>query len=195
MPINRYSQRGINMVEVMVTIVITSIGLLGLSSLQLQANRSTHDSGNRSQAVWMLEDMANRVRANTVALASYDTGNDPVSCNNAPAKICTAHHDGNNRIAAAADCTNDEMALSDLWEVACGFGAAVNNSSVTRSSPTDFIANPELIVGVNNANNQVTITLSWDVRTSGTDQQGATVYANTGNITDRRATLTSVIQP
>ena len=180
----RRLQQGINLVEVMVTVAITSIGLLGLNSLQLQANRSTQDSGNRSQAIWMLEDMTNRIRANNIALASYDTGGAAVSCANPPALICSAYNDGNARIPAAA-CTNDQLAASDLWEVACGFGSNVAGSSVTRSSATDFIANPALIVTVN-ADNNVNLNLSWDVRTGGQDADGNTIYAAIGDSTESK---------
>ena len=179
----------------MVTVTITTIGLLGLSSLQLKANRSTLDSGNRSQAVWMIEDMANRIRANNISTADYDTGGNPVSCAAAPAKICTAYNDGSTRRTAATDCSGSEQAVSDLWEVACGFGSSVASSMVTRSSATDFIANPELTVSVD-TNNRAVLTLSWDVRTSGTNNAGNAVYfSDSNNITSHRATISSVIQP
>lgn len=196
MPMNRPGhQRGVNLVEVLVTIAITSIGLLGLNALQLQANRSTQDSGNRSQAVWMLEDMANRIRANNIALPAYDTGGNPVSCANAPSSVCASYHTGNARVNANAACNNNDLAQWDLWEVACGVGANVNSSAVTRSHSVDFIANPELTVDVNAAN-QVTLTLSWDVRSGGVDSDNNTVYASgSANIDARRAILTSVIQP
>lgn len=188
-------QRGVNLIEVLVTIVITSIGLLGLNALQLQANRSTQDSGNRSQAVWMLEDMANRIRANNINTQSYHTGVNPVSCNAAPARVCASYHNGSNRVNANDDCDNADLAQWDLWEVACGVGANVNNSDVTRSNAVDFIANPELTVAVN-ANSQVTLTLSWDVRSGGVDDNNETVYAtDSANIETRRAIMTSVIQP
>ena len=189
------NQRGINMVELMVTVAITAIGLLGLNSLQLQATRSTQDSGNRSQAIWMLEDMANRIRSNNVSVADYNTGANPVGCNAAPARICTAWNDGSRRIAAADKCSSAEQAASDLWEVSCGFGGNVAGSIATFGSAADFIAGPALTV-VPDANNRTTLTLSWDVRTSGTDANGNAIYAsNNDNIANRRATITTVIQP
>ena len=66
--------QGFSMVEVLVTLAITIIGLVGLASLQLQASRSASDTGNRSQAVWIIEDLTNRIRANTGGLENYDTG-------------------------------------------------------------------------------------------------------------------------
>jgi type IV pilus assembly protein PilV len=173
------TQRGINLVEVMVTVAITSIGLLGLNSLQLQANRSTQDSGNRSQATWMLEDITNRIRANNIALVSYDTGGAAVNCANPPANICSAYHDGSARVQADF-CDNAQLAASDLWEVACGFGSNVASSSSTRSSAADFVANPSLIVTIN-ADNSVNLNLSWDVRTGGQDANGNTIYAAVGD--------------
>jgi type IV pilus assembly protein PilV len=41
--------KGLSLIEVLVTITITSIGLMGLVSLQMQAVRATTDSGNHSQ--------------------------------------------------------------------------------------------------------------------------------------------------
>lgn len=188
-------QVGINLIEVMVTVAITSIGLLGLSSLQLQANRSTLDSGNRSLAVWMMEDLSNRIRANAISAPAYDTGGVAYACGNTPAKICTAYHSGSSRVAANLTCSNDEQAASDLWEVACGFSPSVSGSSTTRSSAADFIAGPELTVSFNALTNEITTTLSWDVRSSGTDANGNQVYVNDSSVTTRRATISSVFQP
>lgn len=188
-------QAGINLVEVLVTVVITSIGLLGLSSLQLQANRSTFDSGNRSQALWILEDLTNRIRANAVALDDYDTGNAAVQCNALPAKMCMSYHSGSNRVSSNSTCTNAELAHFDLWEVACGLNSNVAGSVTTRASAAHFIANPTLSVQVNN-DRSVSLTLEWDTRTVGTDAAGNTIYSNkSGNIQAMRSSLTSVMQP
>lgn len=192
-------QRGVNLIEVMVTIAITSIGLLGLGSLQLQANRTTADAGNRSQAVWMLEDLTNRMRANVVAVGDYDTSGVYQCPNSRPTPVCSPFHNGTTRVNANLNCTNAQLAAADLWEVACASTTAVPNSNLTRASAADFIANPELTVAVA-TNNAVTLTLSWDVRTSGTDADGNTVYMvdqgrGQSSITTRRATITTEFQP
>lgn len=165
--------------EVLVTIVITSIGLLGLNSLQLQANRAATDTGNRSQAVWLLSDLSNRMYANQMGLTGYNTNGAAVSCT-APTKICTAHHNGSARIAANTTCTPAEQAASDLWEVGCGFGLP-NGSSILFNSAVDFMSNPELSVSMD-ANNRATLTMSWDVRTSGVSADGKKVYTVSKNV-------------
>ena len=181
------------MVEVLVTIVITSVGLLGLNSLQLQASRSTLDSGNRSQAVWILEDLTNRMRANLVGIDEYDTGGD-MTCGTAPT-ICSSYHNGSAKVMAATSCNAQAQAKSDLHEVLCGFGAAVSGSEVTFSSAANFIANPILNVTVD-ANKNAKITLSWDVRTSGQDTSGKAVYAaDSTNLTTQRASISTEVHP
>ena len=44
-------QYGIGLIEVLVTVVITTIGLLGLSAMQMQSIRSVSDTGNRTHAI------------------------------------------------------------------------------------------------------------------------------------------------
>ncbi len=191
---NIKKQRGINMIEVLVTIVITSIGLLGLNSLQLQASRSTLDSGNRSQAVWILEDLTNRMRANLIGIQDYDT-NGAMVCGTAPTN-CSSYHDGTNKVAATNNCTAADQAASDLHEVLCGFRASTAGSNdIIFSSAANFIANPELTVAVD-ANNSTKITLSWDIRTSGVDSNNQAVYASdSSNISTQRATISAEAHP
>src|SRR5690606_31548768 len=105
-------QRGCNMVEVLVTISITTVGLLGISSLQLQSNRAAQDSGNRSQAVWILEDLADRMNINRTAFADYNT-NGNYACPTAEPTICADYHDGFSR-TAAANCSAQQIATSNL---------------------------------------------------------------------------------
>src|SRR5690554_8096247 len=111
---NIKKQRGINMIEVLVTIVITSVGLLGLNSLQLQASRSTLDSGNRSQAVWILEDLTNRMRANLVGIQDYDTDGKKNCSSLSVSTHCSSFHNGTNKVMAANSCTATQQAKSDL---------------------------------------------------------------------------------
>lgn len=183
------------MIEVLVTIVITSVGLLGLNSLQLQASRSTLDSGNRSQAVWILEDLTNRMRANLVGIQDYDTGG-VKKCDATAPTNCSSYHNGTGKVAAANSCTAADQAASDLHEVLCGFRTSTAGSNdIVFSSAANFIANPELTVVVD-ANNSAEITLSWDVRTSGQDTSGAEIYAtDSSNISVQRASISTEVHP
>ena len=67
-------QHGTSMIEVLVTIVIIAIGLLGLAGLQSRLQVSEMEAYQRSQALILLNDIASRIAANRNNAASYVTG-------------------------------------------------------------------------------------------------------------------------
>ncbi|MAK90532.1 MAG: type IV pilus modification protein PilV [Oleibacter sp.] len=185
---------GFSMIEILVTLAITTIGLVGLASLQLQATKSTSDAGSRSQAIWMLEDLGNRIRANSTAYDSYSTGGGAFNCGGGQPKICSSYNNGAASITADLSCTSQEQAASDIWEVACGTPANINGR-LTRSSAADFLANPQLVLTTGAIPKSVTATLSWDVRTSGVDSDGNAIYAVTNDGDVSRSSITMVFYP
>lgn len=66
-------QRGSSMIEVLVTLVIVSFGLLGLAGLQTRLQSSEMESYQRTQALLLLNDMANRIATNRLNAVSYVT--------------------------------------------------------------------------------------------------------------------------
>lgn len=71
-------QRGVSLIESMVALLVISIGLLGIASLQITAMKQNAIALNQSQAVWIAYNMADRVRANVSQFTNYvdvDTSN------------------------------------------------------------------------------------------------------------------------
>ena len=77
------TQHGFSMIEVLITVLILAIGLLGLAGLQSTGIRANHSAYLRSQATILAYDIADRMRANrtdalvgayTVGLGSTSTG-------------------------------------------------------------------------------------------------------------------------
>jgi type IV pilus assembly protein PilV len=66
-------QHGASMIEVLVTIVILTFGLLGLAGLQSRLHLSEVEAYQRAQALLLVEDMANRISVNRGMAASYVT--------------------------------------------------------------------------------------------------------------------------
>ena len=64
-------QRGASMIEVLVTMVIIAFGLLGIAGLQVRLQVSEMESYQRSQALLLLNDIANRVAVNRNNADSY----------------------------------------------------------------------------------------------------------------------------
>jgi type IV pilus assembly protein PilV len=67
-------QTGVSLVEVLVTVVIVAIGLLGLAGMQSRLQASDMESYQRAQALLLLDDMAARLTSNRAAAADYVTG-------------------------------------------------------------------------------------------------------------------------
>lgn len=61
---NDHQQRGATLIEVLIAIVVLSIGLLGLAGLQVTSVQSNHSAYQRSQASLLANDLADRMRAN-----------------------------------------------------------------------------------------------------------------------------------
>lgn len=68
-----WRQGGALMIEVLVTIVILAIGLLGMMQMQGRLQKSEMESYQRTQAVILVNDMASRISTNRANIDSYQT--------------------------------------------------------------------------------------------------------------------------
>ena len=174
------AQQGVSLIEVLVTLVIGTIGLLGLSSLLLQSNQVIFDIGNRSQAIWIVEDIISSMRANLDGFSGYVTTG--LDCSSTAPKICSAYHNGVVSIPAASDCNSIELAQSDVYQSLCGLPVSVVQSDVSFSGAADFINAPKLTIKLDVHALSGTIEISWEVRTRGQTNLGDTLYARDKNL-------------
>lgn len=70
----RGRQRGFSLIEVLVALVLLSVGLLGLAGLQLASLQNNVNALMRSQAMLGADSILERVRANKKHAAEYVTG-------------------------------------------------------------------------------------------------------------------------
>lgn len=95
------SQKGITLLESLVAIVVMALGLLGVVGIQMRTLADTQTGVRRAQAVKLIEDLSERVRANPNAIgnaASYavawaSTLGSPPACvidSGFPTSSCTA---------------------------------------------------------------------------------------------------------
>jgi type IV pilus assembly protein PilV len=116
-------QKGFGLLEVLITVVILAIGLLGLAGLQAAGLSFNNSAYNRSQATLFAYDIIDRMRANPAAITSYTDA--PAA---APIAGCMA----------VAGCSATQMAQNDLleWNTAIsatltsGVGSITLNGSV-----------------------------------------------------------------
>jgi len=109
---------GFTLIEILIALVIFSIGLLGLAGMQLRGSEGTNTAYFRSQATLLANDMAERMHANQQGVmddAYMDLDTDGICTEaNRPNPFC-ASRDG----TPAAACTPTEMAVFDLYTLAC----------------------------------------------------------------------------
>jgi type IV pilus assembly protein PilV len=89
---------GFTLIEVLVALVIMSVGMLGIAGLYVHSMQAGRTSILHHNAVTLAGDVADRIRANPTAAASY-----------------TAAGGDNNCILGGIDCTPAEMAASDIF--------------------------------------------------------------------------------
>ena len=149
---NASKQIGMTLVEVLVTVLVVSIGLLGLASLQATSIKEGMDTSKRSQGVWMIDELASRIRVNPAGLEDGYTG-----AGTAATLCATAVPDCNE----GKVCTGNEMARYDLKQTICGPDVAdgVIASSNDNINVTDY--NIQCAPAPCNSDSDFTITLSW----------------------------------
>ena len=94
-------QPGFSLVEVLIALVIMSVGMLGIAGLYVQSMQAGRTSMFRHHAVTLAGDVADRIRANPRAGIAYAGAGADNGC-----------------VATGVDCTEAEMAANDifLWQ-------------------------------------------------------------------------------
>ena len=85
-------QRGVSLIEVMMAVLIFSIGLIGLAGLMVMSTRSNHAAYLRTQVTFLANNMADRMSANPTAVwqGTYNANNYPISASTAANNDCSS---------------------------------------------------------------------------------------------------------
>ncbi len=115
--VNARKASGFGMVEVLVALVVLSFGLLSIAGLQLISIRSVHSSFVRGQAVLSAYDIADRMRANRLAVLDIN-GNAIGFYNSADGATYqpALNNSCTEGVAPASACTTAQMTAHDLFE-------------------------------------------------------------------------------
>jgi type IV pilus assembly protein PilV len=178
-------QNGFLMIEVLITMFVLLIGLLGVVGLQARAQQAENESYQRSQALILLRDMVDRMNANRVNAAAYLTG---TSGSNVMGK-------GSGKNCSAPTTTADIDLCA--WSAALvgaseSIGGACNvvtgqNCAGTMIDARGCITNP--------ATNIYLIQVVWQ-GLSPTDKPPASVACGSGSYgaEEQRRAVTSIVQ-
>ncbi len=132
---------GIAMLEVLIALVVVSLGVLGMAGMQLNTIRVASGSQNRSQAVLYAETIIASMRSHPSAVNGmlYD-GLDSltVNCDARPALYCSAYSGSSDPTPL---CTTEASIVeNEFFSAACGHwtGTAAENG-ITENLPNGAI--------------------------------------------------------
>lgn len=140
---------GFALTEVLVAVLVLSIGILGIAGLQMQSLQSNNDALHRSEALWLAQELVERMRANPAGVNSgafTDASNDNTLCDNktTPPTVCADYYNySTGSKISAVNCTADQMAEFDVWELKCGYQYS---DSHVFANAADFLRNARLSV-------------------------------------------------
>ena len=142
---NRSAALGFTLLEVLIALMVLSVGLLGLANLQILGLRSNQGAFLRSQATVLAEELAERMQSTVNPTNAFvdvggegDNDNDDaytvtspyadalgnansanVDCNQLPNPFCSSRFFGGVTVPATA-CTPAQMATFDFYNLVCG---------------------------------------------------------------------------
>lgn len=103
------NSRGFTLIEVLIALLVLSIGLLGLASMQLSSIQYSNNAKQRTQATFLAYDILDRMRANPdeAQSGSYDTLLGDAIATPTGSDIC---------VSSSNTCSTTQLAAYDLWE-------------------------------------------------------------------------------
>lgn len=121
-------ERGVGLIEILVTVVILSLGFLAAARMQMEGVRFSRSAYHHSQAFFLASEMADRMRAN-------------------PDGVRAGAYDGATTSAAAADpvcdaCTPTELARRDVFQWSAALHPELIGADVVAALPEDDQGGP-----------------------------------------------------
>jgi len=133
---SRNNNFGFTLIEVLVSLVIVAIGLLGLAAMHIQGMQGNNGALLRTQASFIANDIAARMRINKLAMdnSTYANADYSLACGAQARPDCMT-----------ATCTSNEIAQMDIADFICAIENNLpnaNNTSITCVDNNLVDANP-----------------------------------------------------
>ncbi len=161
------SQQGITLLESLVALMVLSIGLLGTAHLMATGIKQSNNSFARTQATYLAENIAERMRANPEAIANMNY--DGFDSSNVDCATTVTSCEG----SSPASCTFAQLATFDTFQASCGQGGSAMGSNGVKA----LLTNGQLTIACNDAvctdRSTYTIQASWsetELKSDNTDE-------------------------
>ncbi len=122
----RTAQRGYTLLEVLIALLVFSIGLLGLAAMLVSAVKGNHQAYHHSQAVYVAEAMAESLRANLAGVnaGAYNTGGFISTATGSGCAICSAGDMAQRDVASWAQMASQRLPGGEVSS-ACTAGGPI----------------------------------------------------------------------
>ncbi len=152
-----HSQRGVGMLEILVTVLILSIGFLAVAKMQVQGMRFSQSAYVEAQAYFMITDMMDRMRSNAdgVRAGFYDNKGTSASASN---PNCGVNY-----------CDEASLAEQDLYEWSALLHPLRQTTDFVPALPGSDQVTPSAII-TRQANGLYRLTATWVERIGNNDQ-------------------------
>jgi type IV pilus assembly protein PilV len=176
-------QKGVTLIEVLVSMIIFSVGILGMTTLQTRVLQENADQHQRQVAISTAQAITDRMTMNKspAALVQYATSiSDNGICDAAPAQICSESYAAGAEVDADV-CSETEMAIYDSWDILCASDAGAADQLINFNARlTCATATCDSDTGDN-----LTLQLLWRSRTAQLDPRlPTTTIDDDANLTD-----------
>ena len=188
---SRNIQSGTSMIEVLITMVILMIGLLGIAGLQIRAHLAELESYQRVQALILLQDMVDRINNNRYVATCYAITTTPAT--GIPflgTPLPAANYAGAGLACTAGTPAQQAMALADL----AAWNQALQGASAGGANTGGLIGARGCITQEDPTNRVYRVSISWQGRSPTIDPAvsdpvlgtNAVLTCGSGNYGDER---------
>ena len=149
-PLRRAFQ-GFSLIEVLVAVIVVSVGLLGVAKLHAISKRTNLEAVQLTHAAVLAQDLLERMRSNPLSLAVYTSDGAGRTITGAPAAP------GTN--CGAVVCTDVQVAAYDLavwWQTVSGAAEQSGGNSVGG-----LVAPTACITGASGGSGRYRVALAW----------------------------------
>jgi type IV pilus assembly protein PilV len=167
--VNKAGQSGFTLIEVLISVFVLALGVVGVAGMQLVALRTSQQSSIQSMAAQLATEMADKMRANPEQMKLDDNLNPYLNEKNvvysaatdpdpeAPSKMC---------YSPAVNCSSAELAAFDIYEWKSRLKAVLPGGRVAicrDASPWDSVSSALTWAcsGVGAGNTSLVIKIGW----------------------------------
>lgn len=105
------AQYGVGLIEVMVSLIVLALGVLGFAALQVRSLNATSKSIAYTESISFIKDLKERIRSNPDGIADYVTASNAAISK--PSQSCGAFKDAGTVIP----CNPAELAAADVYAI------------------------------------------------------------------------------